>query len=112
MGSGAVGMEDSKSSNYQSRKTSNKNNKKSSKKRNSKNQQGKNLDEMGMLELQNLMTDLDFIEDEDNNLIEDDAIYMDGILDAGELVAQIFRSKLDPYPKKPGSSPIRISISG
>jgi len=65
------------------------------------------------MELQNLMTDLDYFErDEENDLIEDDAVYKDGILDGGELVAQIFRSKLDPYPKKPGSEPVKMSIQG
>jgi len=106
------GMEDSKSSNYQSRGV-NKSKKKKRERGNANKQQGRNLDDLGMMELQNLMTDLDYFErDEENDLIEDDAVYKDGILDGGELVAQIFRSKLDPYPKKPGSEPVKMSIQG
>eukprot|EP00957_Ditylum_brightwellii_P211713 15366496-Ditylum_brightwellii.AAC.2 len=67
------------------------------------------LDEMGMKELQDLLMDFDLEED----YIEDEAVFSSkGILDVGELVAQLFRLKLDPYPKKPGSKPINISYSG
>lgn len=68
-----------------------------------------NLNEMDMGELQKLLQDFD-VEDD---VIEDEAIYsMDGILDLGELVSQLFWLKLDPYPKKPGSNPVWTSISG
>lgn len=67
------------------------------------------LDEMGMKELQDLLEDFDVEED----VIEDEAVYSaDGIIDLGELVAQTFRLKLDPYPKKPGTKPINISFTG
>merc|ERR1740124_1559678 len=50
---------------------------------------------------------------EDMEVVEDLAIFADdGILDAGELVAQSFRLKLDPYPKKPGTEPVSYSITG
>jgi len=67
------------------------------------------LKEMGMLELQNLLQDFDLEDD----VVEDEAIYSSnsGILDIGELVAQSFFLKLDPFPKKPGSSAIEITIS-
>jgi len=39
-----------------------------------------------------------------DEIIEDESCFCtDGIVDCGEIVAQMFRSKLDPYPKKPGS---------
>jgi len=69
------------------------------------------INEIGMMELQNLVTDMSN-EDEDNELIEDEAVYHNGVLDAGELVAQIFSLKLDTYPKKPGSKPVKYSITG
>jgi hypothetical protein len=52
--------------------------------------------------------------EEDGSIVEDEAIYsaMTGQLDVGELVAQTFWLQLDPYPKKPGTRPIQISISG
>jgi uncharacterized metal-binding protein YceD (DUF177 family) len=65
-----------------------------------------------IVELQNI---LDNIEGEDDDLlVEDESIYslLTGTLDVGELVAQSFWLNLDPYPKKPGSGPIEISISG
>jgi hypothetical protein len=67
------------------------------------------LQEMDMMELQRLLQDFD-VEDD---VIEDEAIYsLNGVLDVGELVAQLFWLKLDPYPKKPGSNPVQSSISG
>jgi hypothetical protein len=52
--------------------------------------------------------------EEDGSIVEDEAIYsaVTGQLDVGELVAQTFWLQLDPYPKKPGTRPIQISISG
>jgi hypothetical protein len=52
--------------------------------------------------------------DEIDNIIEDESIYSvdTGKLDLGELVAQTFWMTLDPYPKKPGTSPVSFSISG
>lgn len=67
---------------------------------------------IGMLELQALLGQ-DISEEEEDSLIEDEAIYsVNGLLDAGELVAQLLWLSLDPYPKRPGSSPVHITISG
>ena len=47
------------------------------------------------------------------DIIEDESILGEnGILDVGELVAQTFRVKLDPYPKKKGTTPVSYSITG
>jgi hypothetical protein len=48
------------------------------------------------------------------SLIEDESIYSSttGLLDVGELVAQTFWLQLDPFPKKPGTGPMEIEISG
>lgn len=68
-----------------------------------------NLKDMDVMELQKLLQDFD-VEDD---VMEDEGIYGgDGMLDVGELVAQLFWLKLDPYPKKPGSSPVSSSITG
>lgn len=68
-----------------------------------------NLKDMDVMELQNLLQDFDVEED----VMEDEAIYaINGKLDVGELVSQLFWLKLDPYPKKPGSDPVQSSISG
>jgi len=70
-----------------------------------------NLDEMDVLELQKMLQ-MDLSEEEDV-LVEDESIYAtDGLLDVGELVAQLFWLELDPYPKKPGTGPIQRSITG
>jgi hypothetical protein len=47
-------------------------------------------------------------------MVEDPAIYSSttGILDVGELVAQSFWLQLDPFPKKPGTRPVQMEISG
>lgn len=66
------------------------------------------IDDVGVADLQKLLEEVDYEDD----VIEDDAIFKNGDLDVGELVAQMFRLKLDPYPKKPGSKPVKISISG
>jgi len=67
------------------------------------------FDEIGMKNLQDLMEDFD-VEDD---IIEDESIFSnDGVLDAGELVAQHLCLKLDPYPKMPGTKPINLSFSG
>lgn len=69
----------------------------------------RNVNEMDMAKLQQMLQDFD-VEDD---VIEDGAIYsMNGTIDLGELVAQLFWLKLDPYPKKPGTHPIRTSITG
>lgn len=73
-------------------------------------QQPRSLDDISMMELTRMLQDIDLSED----VFEDDAIY-DAVskqLDVGELVAQFLFVNLDPYPKKPGTDPIRISISG
>jgi hypothetical protein len=64
------------------------------------------------VELQNILDDIEG--EYDDLLVEDESIYslLTGTLDVGELVAQSFWLNLDPYPKKPGSGPIEISISG
>jgi len=70
-----------------------------------------NLDEMDVLELQKMLQ-ADLVEAEDV-LMEDESIYSTGgLLDVGELVAQLFWLELDPYPKKPGTGPIQRSITG
>ena len=67
------------------------------------------FDEMGLKPIQDMLQDFELEDD----VIEDEAVMgSDGMLDVGELVAQLFRLKLDPYPKKPGSKPINISFSG
>lgn len=68
---------------------------------------GQNLDTMGMKELQDVLMDYEVTEE----VIEDEGCFCtDGIVDAGEIVAQMFRSKLDPYPKKPGSVSLYTDI--
>lgn len=104
------GMEVSKSSNYKSREGKVSRKQRNTKQKNTR--QTRNMDDMGLMELQNLMEDVDYYEDETNDVIEDDAVYQNGILDAGELVSQMFRLKLDPYPRKPGSEPVKFSITG
>jgi hypothetical protein len=71
----------------------------------------KNIGEVDVMELQRMLQfDLN---NDDNIMMEDEAIYcLDGPLDVGELVAQFFWFKLDPYPKKPGTDPVQISITG
>ena len=84
-------------------------NKKRGGRRDGRGMRGQQLNEMGMKEIEDLLQDFDMEED----VVEDDAVLgADGVLDAGELVAQFFRLKLDPYPKKPGSSPVNYSITG
>jgi hypothetical protein len=67
------------------------------------------LEDMAMSDLQDLMEDFDLEED----IIEDENIYnaAKGQVDVGELVAQLFAVKLDPYPKKPGSKPVNLSFT-
>jgi len=66
------------------------------------------LQDLAMNELQ------DFIEEYDleDDIIEDENIYSGatGQLDVGELVSQMFALKLDPYPKKPGTKPVRLTF--
>ena len=100
------GMEISKSNNYKSKNSKNK------KKNKSLSPKSRNMDDLGMLELQNLMNDFDYEDGYDSDVVEDYAVYQNGVLDAGELVSQMFRLKLDPYPKKPGSEPVSFSITG
>jgi len=87
----------------------NKQNNKKKKNKRLNNKTPLNLKDMDMNELQNLLQDFD-VEDD---VMEDEGIYESGgMIDIGELVAQLFWLKLDPYPKKPGSSPVQSSISG
>jgi len=61
-------------------------------------QQG--IDDMGMKQLKDILMEYEVTDE----IIEDESCFCtDGIVDCGEVVAQMFRSKLDPYPKKPGS---------
>jgi hypothetical protein len=71
----------------------------------------RNIDEMDVMELQRMLqSDMNT---DDDTLMEDEAIYcLDGMIDVGELVAQLFWLKLDPYPKKPGTDPVQRSITG
>jgi hypothetical protein len=63
-------------------------------------QSSRELDGTGMNEMQDILMEYEVSDD----IIEDESCFCtDGIVDCGEIVAQIFRSKLDPYPKKPGS---------
>lgn len=72
-----------------------------------------NLESLDVFQLQQLLQDDDEDEELADVLMEDQAIYpVGGQMDLGELVAQLFWLQLDPYPKKPGSEPIRRSISG
>jgi hypothetical protein len=85
------------------------NNKKRKKKHPNLKNDGISLDDRTMGEIGSLMQEFEVQDD----VIEDVLIFgNDGILDVGELVAQSFRLKLDPYPKKPGSEPVKYSISG
>jgi hypothetical protein len=73
----------------------------------------KNIDigEMDMMQLQRMLQQ--DISDEEDILMEDEMIYpCDGALDVGELVAQLFFLKMDPYPKKPGSDFTSFTITG
>lgn len=79
----------------------------SRKKKQIRTNRNQNLDETDLKELQNLMEDFD-IEDD---IIEDESVYEGGVIDVGELVAQIFRVKLDPFPKKPGSEPMTMEFT-
>jgi hypothetical protein len=65
--------------------------------------QDRNFAEMDMMDLQRMLQQ--DISSEDDDLME-------GQLDVGELVAQLFWLKLDPYPKKPGTDFFSASISG
>merc|ERR1711862_277941 len=66
------------------------------------------LNDMGMNQLQEILQDYETTDE----IIEDEACFCtDGIVDVGEVVAQIFRSKLDPYPKKPGSDHVSYSFT-
>jgi uncharacterized metal-binding protein YceD (DUF177 family) len=72
------------------------------------------------IDMKDLEAQLSFnvLTDDDNsdadNMVEDESVYSLGSdnLDVGELVAQTFWLNLDPYPKKPGTGPVEISISG
>jgi hypothetical protein len=66
------------------------------------------IENMGVLEVQNMLEDYDLEE----YIIEDDRIYNTlGIVNVGELVSQLLVVQLDPYPKKPGSQPVRFTFS-
>jgi len=71
-------------------------------------QSSRDLDDMGMKQLRDKLQEYEITDE----IIEDEACFCtDGIVDVGEIVAQIFRSKLDPYPKKPGSDPVSYSFT-
>jgi len=66
------------------------------------------IDDMDIQELQQVMEEFG----SDLDVIEDLMIFKEGVVDAGELAAQLLRLELDPFPKKPGSEPINLSFSG
>lgn len=69
---------------------------------------GQSIDDMGMKQLRDVLMEYEVTDE----IIEDENCYCtDGIVDCGEIVAQMFRSKLDPYPKKPGSGPVSYSFT-
>ena len=69
---------------------------------------GQAVDDMGMKQLRDILQEYEVTDE----IIEDEACFCtDGIVDCGEIVAQMFRSKLDPYPKKPGSDPVSYSFT-
>jgi hypothetical protein len=70
---------------------------------------GGNLNDLKMKEIESLLQDFDV---EDDIFEDENVLGSDGVIDVGELVAQMFRLKLDPYPKKPGSEPVTYTISG
>jgi hypothetical protein len=71
-------------------------------------QSSKDLDGAGMKQMKDILMEYE-ISDE---IIEDESCFCtDGIVDCGEIVAQMFRSKLDPYPKKPGSVRSNVCLS-
>lgn len=71
-------------------------------------QSSNNLDAMGMKELSDILMEYEVTDE----IIEDESCFCtDGIVDVGEIVAQMFRSKLDPYPKKPGTGPVTYSFT-
>lgn len=95
-------------SNFRPRKN-NKNKRNSRKKINFSNVSGNSIiDELSTSEIQGMLEDIDL----EGDVIEDDAVFNSGNLDVGELVAQMFRLKLDPFPKSPGSKPVDITFSG
>lgn len=72
----------------------------------------KTVDEMDLLELQRLLQ-ADIADETMDEIMEDLAVYqVGGLLDAGELVSQLFYLQLDPYPKKPGTDFFESSITG
>ncbi len=73
------------------------------------NNNGGVLNDFNMKEIENLLQEFDT---EDDIFEDENVMGSDGMLDVGELVSQMFRLKLDPYPKKPGSEPVSYSISG
>jgi len=79
------------------------------KKKKSKTQE-REINNVGMLELQRML-ERD-ISEEDDVLMEDESIYSTmSQLDLGELIAQLFWLSLDPYPKKPGTDPVEYSVT-
>lgn len=76
-------------------------------KRNDKIRSNQKVDESSIKQLQDNMQGFDIQDD----IIEDSSVYDNGTIDVGELVSQIFRVKLDPFPKKPGTDPISLEFS-
>ena len=74
------------------------------------------IDPAEMLKMQTMMNDLEQADENyEDVLMEDEAIFAtNGMLDVGELVAQLVWLNLDPYPKKPGASPdgLQFTITG
>ncbi|KAL7572058.1 hypothetical protein ACA910_001708 [Epithemia clementina (nom. ined.)] len=71
------------------------------------------LDDVDLLELQRMLQEDITLDDDDASLMEDETIYSQGgLIDVGELVSQLFWLNLDPYPKKPGTGPVKKTIIG
>ena len=70
---------------------------------------GGTLNDMNMKEIENMLQEFDL---DDDTFEDENVLGPDGVIDVGELVAQMFRLKLDPYPKKPGSEPVSYTITG
>lgn len=69
---------------------------------------GQLINDAGMNQLSDILMEYEVTDE----IIEDGNCFRtDGLVDCGEIVAQMFRLKLDPYPKKPGSAPVSYSFT-
>lgn len=66
------------------------------------------INDAGMNQLSDILMEYEVTDE----VIEDGNCFRsDGLVDCGEIAAQMFRLKLDPYPKKPGSAPVSYSFT-